>query len=425
MNERIASFIVTIFLMLIGPVSAAEQRSQPIEPSGENGMCLDCHANAGYLMQAVHPPSAPSESSCAAAPARPPFLGSFVNPDFTGSLHGRIGCTGCHGGDAKTEDAARAHADMTPANVGCAACHQDIAARHATSLHATLDGMAHALKLRSGDENFHKLAPMWESDCASCHASCSDCHVTLPAAVGGGLIKGHEIFKRPPMKDTCAVCHGSRAGGEYLGAFAGVAPDVHFEAGMHCLDCHKNDLHGDGQSYTDRWQVTDKPACTDCHAPLPNATTRAHNAKHADVSCQVCHGQPYQSCFDCHSSEEDGRYVRSAGHKALDFKIGRNTAPGYPYGIVTLRNNPVARDSFAYLGHGLLPHFDNFPTWKTAAPHNVQRITDHARTCRDCHENAALYLRDADLDPQGAAANTKAVLEPKPMHKTIQNTPRK
>lgn len=103
--------------------------------------------------------------------------------------------------------------------------------------------MAHALKQRSSEENFHKLEPVWQADCAGCHAGCSDCHVTLPGAVGGGLIKGHEFFKRPPMKESCAVCHGSWAGAEYLGQWEGVEPDVHFEAGMHCLDCHKNDLH--------------------------------------------------------------------------------------------------------------------------------------------------------------------------------------
>lgn len=258
---------------------------------------------------------------------------------------------------------------------------------------------------------------MWERDCASCHAGCSDCHVSLPEAVGGGLIKGHEIFKRPPMKDTCAVCHGSRAGGEYLGQFEGLAPDVHFEAGMHCLDCHKNDLHGDGQNYTNRWQVAGKPSCADCHPALPNDNARAHDGKHTDVSCQVCHSQPYQSCFDCHSSVEDGNYVRRAGHKVLDFKIGRNTVAGYPYGIVTLRNNPVARDSFTHFGQDLLPNFDDFPTWKTAAPHNIRRITDHSRTCKSCHENDALFLRDSDLDPHGAAANRKALMTTGPVRK--------
>lgn len=385
-------------------------------PNGENGQCLACHTDAGHLMQVVQPPASQSDSSCAAAPSRPPFLDAFVNAEFTGSVHGRFGCTGCHGGNAKTDDPAQAHAGMTPANETCASCHAEIADRHATSLHATLGGMAHALKQRSGEANFHKLNPMWESDCASCHAGCSDCHVTLPKAIGGGLIKGHQFFKRPPMADTCAVCHGSRAGGEYLGHFEGVAPDVHFEAGMHCLDCHKNDLHGDGKTYTDRWQVAGKPSCTDCHPALPNDKAREHNAKHADVSCQVCHSQPYQNCFECHSTVKDGAYMRSAGRKTLDFKIGRNTVAGYPYGIVTLRSNPVARETFKHFGQNLLPSFDDHPTWKTIAPHNIRRIPEQSQSCAGCHDNDALYLRDSDLDPHGAAANRNSLMliEPPP-----------
>ena len=418
MKVRLGSFWIVIALLHFGPESVTGvYAAELVEATCNNGTCLDCHGDAGHLMQVVQPPPATSDSGCAAAPSRPPFLGAFVNSTFTTSLHGQIGCAGCHGGDAEAQQAEAAHEGMNPADAGCATCHQDIAKRHATSLHATLDGMAHALKRRSGEENFHKLAPMWQEDCASCHASCSDCHVTLPKAVGGGLIKGHEIFKRPPMKETCAVCHASRAGGEYLGHFDGVQADVHFQAGMHCLDCHKNDLHGDGKSYSDRWQVTGKPSCTDCHSALPNSSARAHNDKHVDVSCQVCHSQPYQSCFSCHASVEDGSYVRRTGHKALGFKIGSNTQPGYPYGIVTLRNNPVARDSFAYLGEGLLPHFDDYPTWKTAAPHNVQRSVPHARSCRGCHENDALYLQSGDLDPVGAAANVKSVLKPESLQK--------
>lgn len=378
--------------------------------NGENGNCLACHTNAGHLMQAVKPASQPAEDSCAAAPTRPPFLNMFVNAAFTETVHGQIGCTGCHGGDAKAADAPTAHQSMAPAGDGCATCHSTIATKHATSLHATLNGMAHALKQRSGEDNFHKLDPMWQQDCATCHASCSDCHLTLPKAVGGGLIKGHMLFKRPPMEQTCAVCHGSRAGGEYLGHNAGTQPDVHFEAGMHCIDCHTNDLHGDGKTYTDRWSVAGRAQCTDCHAALPNTTIRAHNDDHQNVACQVCHAQPYQNCFSCHSAEEQGTYVRRAGEKTLELKIGNNTQPGYPYDIVTLRSNPVARHSFDFFGKGLMPKFDDHPTWKTAAPHNIQRRPAQSRTCASCHDDESLLLREGDLDPQGARANRKAIM---------------
>jgi thiosulfate/3-mercaptopyruvate sulfurtransferase len=392
---------------------AAKPAAAPVSvPAGENGNCLACHGNAGHLMQVVKPPPAPPKDGCAAAPSRPAFLNAFVNREFTGTVHGEIGCTGCHGGDATAEEKTPAHAGMRTAGAVCAACHGEIAKLHAASLHGTLNGMAHGLKLRSGEENFHKLGTVWNNDCASCHASCSDCHVTLPGAVGGGLLRGHAFLKRPPMKETCAICHGTRAGAEYLGQWQGVAPDVHFEAGMHCLDCHKNDLHGDGRTYTDRWQVRGRPQCTDCHAALPNETAAAHGVEHRDASCQVCHAQPYQNCFSCHSGMEAGKYVRRAESKGLDFKIGRNTAPGYPHAVVTLRHNPVARNSFDHFGEKLLPHFDDYPTWKTAAPHNIRRVTSQGRSCESCHGREELFLRESDLEPRGSAANRAVTLPP-------------
>lgn len=72
--------------------------------------------------------------------------------------------------------AAQAHGGMRDAHAICASCHAAIVECHAGSLHATLGGMAHALRLRSGEDDFARLEPMWKADCATCHASCSDCH---------------------------------------------------------------------------------------------------------------------------------------------------------------------------------------------------------------------------------------------------------
>ncbi len=407
--------VLSIYMQSLRPDGDAP--SMPVEEpevmlTDEDGTCLTCHTNAGNLMQVVKPAEAPPEDGCAAAPSRPPFLNAFVNAAFTDTTHGELGCTGCHGGDATTDDKTVAHGGMLDAEAGCVDCHADITKLHSTSLHGTLNGMSHALELRSGPENFHKLDTVWHNDCASCHASCSDCHVTLPGAVGGGLLRGHEFFKTPPMEDTCAVCHGTRAGAEYLGKWGGVEPDVHHQAGMHCIDCHTNDMHGDGTLYTSRWDVAGRSQCTDCHEDLPNDSVEAHMAEHDDMSCQTCHSQPYQNCFSCHAGLEDGAFFRKADHKGLDFKIGRNTVTGYPYSIVPLRNNPVSRDGFAYFGENLLPHFDEYPTWKTAAPHNIQRITPQNETCANCHGNADLFLLEEYLDELGSEANKSVIIPP-------------
>jgi len=374
------------------PTKAAAVSSQTEKASDKNGNCISCHSDASHLMKNVKPAEAPPEDGCATATSRPAFLDVFVKPAFTETVHGEIGCTGCHGGDSEATTAADAHNNLTPGSQTCVNCHQDISQRHETSLHKTLNGMRHALELRSGAENFHSLETAWNADCASCHAECADCHITQPAAIGGG------------------VCHGSRAGGEYLGNLHGVEPDVHFEAGMHCLDCHKNDLHGDGNEYLTRWEVKDSPRCTDCHQTVPNQTALAHDSSHEDVSCQVCHSQPYQNCSNCHATMEDGQYSRTVESKQLDFKIGKNTAENYHYDIVPLRNNPASRDSFDYFDENLLPHHDAYPTWRTAAPHNIQRITKQNRSCGDCHGNEEIFLKEIDLDPNGADANKRSLL---------------
>ena len=105
------------------------------------------------------------------------FLNTFVNKDFKHSTHGKLGCTDCHGGNAKEADQRKAHLGMVSAESKCVNCHSEISKLHATSLHGTLSG-------------------------------------------------------------------------------------------MHCLDCHKNDMHGDGTVYTSRWNVKGRPQCTDCHDGL-------------------------------------------------------------------------------------------------------------------------------------------------------------
>lgn len=144
--------------------------------TGENDSCLECHSNTGYMMQMVKPKDALSDDGCAVAPSRPAFLNAFVNKDFKHSTHGKLGCTGCHGGNAKEADQRKAHLGMVSAESKCVNCHSEISKLHATSLHSTLSGMSHALKLRTGEDNFHKLGTVWNNDCKSCHAGCADCH---------------------------------------------------------------------------------------------------------------------------------------------------------------------------------------------------------------------------------------------------------
>jgi hypothetical protein len=149
-------------------------------------------------------------------------------------------------------------------------------------------------------------------------SGCTACH--MPYA-DDGLTRGtdpwvnrqdaphpvdHRLTRAPPIT-ACTHCHyrGGRIGTSYQGyresAGAGLnppqpgvlgealhghdanyyltdedlandwdetPPDLHFEAGMHCVDCHtKNDIHGDTHLYADT-QCAVTTECEDCHGTV-------------------------------------------------------------------------------------------------------------------------------------------------------------
>lgn len=121
----------------------------------------------------------------------------------------------------------------------------------------------------------------------------------------------HELVRYPPTS-ACTTCHyrGGRIGASFQGyregAGAGLDPpglevlgralhghdaafyvadedgsndfdetpaDVHFEAGMHCVDCHSGaDVHGDGHLYADT-QCAVSTSCEDCHGDARGRAT--------------------------------------------------------------------------------------------------------------------------------------------------------
>lgn len=136
------------------------------------------------------------------------------------------------------------------------------------------------------------------SGCSACHVLYADdglSHTTdptIPKNEPGHPIR-HEITTKIPS-EQCVHCHnrGGRAGVSFLGMMESdgygtpfrsdggkqaklhgkhynhLQMDLHFEAGMHCIDCHTvNDIHGDGNIYSKRKQAIEVE-CTDCHGDL-------------------------------------------------------------------------------------------------------------------------------------------------------------
>ena len=339
--------------------------------------------------------------------------------------HGSMECVECHGGDPEAPDHEAAHREVVrdpshpDASETCGACHEEIAAQGATSLHTTLAPYRLITEARADEAPAVRegLARARGAHCDSCHSSCGQCHVSRPASVAGGLLEGHVFKKKPPMRPVCTACHGSRIQKEFLGENEGVRPDVHRQKRMSCEGCHSGaEMHGTGQAYRNRYQVENAPTCQGCHeeifaAGAPNAET--HTTHQGAATCQVCHAQPYKNCAACHVGKDAaGRAYFKTAPSWLDLKIGRNpnATPERPEKFVVVRHVPVDRETFAFYVQDALTRFDALPTWKFATPHNIQRRTPQNEACNNCHGNAKLFLRSEDVDAQERNANRDVIV---------------
>jgi hypothetical protein len=243
------------------------------------------------------------------------------------------------------------------------------------------------------------------SGCTACHLTYADDGLSRSADPTidkntAPHAKTHQMTTSPPV-EQCTHCHyrGGRIGIGYQGyresPGAGLTPpnvdvlgvalhahdanyyitdedntndwdetpaDVHFEAGMHCVDCHTlGDVHGDGSLTADS-QCAVESECTDCHGtvrerarPSPernnlyerdgklylrtkltnkelevrqtvDSVTKGHanfspiaflgmgvndnGFSHADeLECYTCHASWTPSCYGCHVSVDLTRFA--------------------------------------------------------------------------------------------------------------------
>jgi hypothetical protein len=124
--------------------------------------------------------------------------------------------------------------------------------------------------------------------CNVCHVGCLDCHYEPDRE------KGVHRFTNKPQSLSCAgygrgtsICHPgamqSRRGETYIGGDysipTGMKPDVHYEKGIHCVDCHSTGEKGMGD-------MQRKANCQDCHIEIEEAHARS---VHKDLDCATCH----------------------------------------------------------------------------------------------------------------------------------------
>ncbi len=302
-------------------------------------------------------------------------------------------------------------ADLRYADRSCGRpeCHPGYPERVKKSLMATNRGIITILRYYWGEiKDFHAEASVevlmrtgetstaldyFRKLCGTCHlwlpkeklpgflkkkgGGCSACH--LVPGKGPGKNPHPKLTRKIPV-ENCARCHNrsGRIALTYQGLYEDeqygapirdgtfgaeeledgrfverIPPDVHFKAGMSCVDCHvQNETMGDGKAYA-HLEESLEITCEACHeglgrtkkgTPLPNLIIKngkillrakltgkllpvkrpdpvaCRHPVHRRLACWACHDRRVPQCFGCHVR-------RSAGEKQLD-KLSFRETPG-------------------------------------------------------------------------------------------------
>jgi len=356
-------------------------------------------------------------------------------------------CVDCHGGDSNyPNNMEMAHkgfvADPSEfdasGNNSCIECHSATTNSYKNSLHQKLWGEKRTIAIRTGNQSFDQCPQVMQDgftgECGACHATCGDCHVSIPNSAGKGFINSHTFNAVPDDDNNCMACHGSRIAHDFLGDYD-IYPirykDIHRENGHGCLYCHdKQEMHSavQDQENTHRYNYEHAPFCEMCHINGDNSNIY-HSQHYDDLSCYVCHSQNYNNCTSCHTNGEwKTDEVYQGQNPAEDFRIGLNPLKGDKrYKYATVRHIPIAPETYDNWGAaGLMTDYNVLPTWKYTSPHSIRLYTartnaNDPQTCMiNCHidknpgRNAKFFLTEQYIQthwPDEVNANSTVVVD--------------
>ena len=161
---------------------------------------------------------------------------------LSGELYRKF-CSRCHVGSANTESYSATHA------AGCAACH------FPWNDDGSYRGEDRTMQGKAGHSASHTMSALPDTvTCGRCHSRSGRIAYSYQ-----GLYDGNNALV--PTREGAAGPEAA-SGGRNL---THIAPDVHFAAGLECIDCHTSrDVMGDGFSYRNMYRQTEI-ACADCH----------------------------------------------------------------------------------------------------------------------------------------------------------------
>ncbi|MBI5883011.1 MAG: cytochrome b/b6 domain-containing protein [Elusimicrobia bacterium] len=342
---RLAAASLTLLLSF---ALAAEVRAEP------DHACLDCH---GIKDSGV------------------PLVSGEI---FSRSVHGGLGCSGCH-----SDKDGYPHAKRSAA-VSCAGCHD-----------------AAAKAVRASDHGRHLVKFESKSGaglCLSCHSSPHDLRRVKDA---------HASVSRGHILETCNQCHQKRDFKAEFGVepMSSYADTVHGKAFLGkknlraavCTDCHgSHDLDYAKNSSSKAYRFNIPKTCGRCHPGPAAAYARSiHGAKAASgvkdsPVCTDCHGEHtikaqrepgssvftgsiVKTCSNCHGSE---KLIAKFGMPLDPTKAYSDSYHGVAFRAGNLSS---ANCSSCHGHHDILPSSD---TASSVHPGNLQK------TCGACHARA-------------------------------------
>ena len=248
------------------------------------------------------------------------------------------------------------------------------------SLHYRGEGMRYWYEKSDGLMQYTKV-PYDQLNCKTCHVkSCDSCHLEpREDAMTFSVAKARNM-------ETCLPCHSREKLAMKMDAAAG-QPDVHFDAGMGCADCHDGmDVHGDGTAYTSMRQPgAVKASCENCHteegtdAPAFDRTTVSHSQHAKDLDCAACHVQSTMACLNCHF----GAFLKT-GEKKGNFIPAKNWTL-----LMNYNGKVTSASAMTFVHRDKAPADAPAVPFIAYAPYFTHSVTAAGRMCDDCHGTEA------------------------------------
>jgi len=277
-------------------------------------------AGAGTPTPSPLPTAMGRPEGCLVCHADVSGLGNAHRPDA-------VGCASCHGGEALTLDAGRAHADMEniPGNLatamqGCgqSACHQPIVERVNNSLMTTMAGVIAVNRAVFGEPaatELPRVETLGDSPadshlrqlCVSCHLGASKISFgpNTEETRGGGCNACHLSYSPESLQALAGYETAKRAG-------PADPPKHHPLIGLdigneQCLGCHSRS--GRISMNYEGWHEMHEPSAEQRDAARPAAAGPERYRLFADGrvferATPDVHAEAGMDCIDCHTANE-------------------------------------------------------------------------------------------------------------------------